>query len=381
MPLLGLSELMEVLDRLQGHAVQVQAQQCTRARHRKSTCTRCADACPTGAISWDDGLTVDPEKCTGCGACTAVCPTGALEAHSPSDAELLARARQVAQEKKTVAFACPRYLEGADGAKAACVSVQCLGRLDEAVLVGAVAAGATSVLLLDGACADCPSAKARDVAQAMVARSNRLLEAFGVPPRISIGAQLPSSLLAEVGETAEAMSRRGFFTLLARETMRLGAVTADTVIASHKPEEKEERHIGELPAVVPAKRLLLLEELKCLGEPKVGRVEVEGWAEFGYVEKCTGCQMCGFFCPTGALQKADAEGKVGVRFQASLCTDCDLCADTCYQNAMEMVKGADLKKVLEDTVEEFWMREAEAEPWKGSRDGRMARSIIDSLGL
>ncbi len=384
MTLVGLSELMEIFNRLERQAVGVNAAQCARARHRKSTCTRCADACPTGAISWEESLTVDSEKCTACGACAAVCPTGALEARSPVDGELLARVSRLAGEKKQVVFACPRVLEESGVHEGGLIALRCLARLHEAVLVGAVVAGAESLLLVNGACAGCPQGKALAVVRESVERANRLLEAFGQPRRVLLRPNLPQDLLTDLAEGAlgEGLSRRGFFALLARQTVRVGTVATDTVLSSHGlAEKKEEPKKGELPQVLPAKRALLLHALKQLGEPVAARLDMEGWATFGYTEACTGCQMCGFFCPTGALRKIEGEGKLGVSFAIAACTDCGLCTDICYKDAVEMQSGADMQAVLDETVELFWMGDASEPPWKGSRDGRLKQSVLKSLGL
>lgn len=380
MGLVGLPELMEILHRLEGQAIRVHGDLCARGRHRKSTCTRCADACPTGAISWAEGLAVDPEKCTGCGACAAVCPTGALEACLPGDAELLGRVRQAAQAGQTVAFACPRFVQTEPAAKAVCVEVPCIGRLNEAVLVGA-ATEAQWVLLLDGACEGCPSAKAHEVAERMADRANGLLRAFGMSPRVVVGPQLPASLQAANSEMAQGLSRRGFFTLLAREALRVGAVTVDTVLSGREQAEKNEPTRGELPTDLPAKRALLLASLRRLGEPATARLEVEGWATFGYGESCTGCQMCAFFCPTGALTKVEREGRVGVAFRAAACTACGLCEDICYQDAVLLSAGADARKVLSDEAEMHWMRDADEAPWQQRATDRIAKSILESLEL
>jgi len=382
MGLVGLPELMEILSRLEGQAVQVQAGQCTRARHRKSTCTRCADACPTGAISWEDGLVVDAEKCTRCGACAAVCPTGALAAASPSDGDLMTRVREMASEKGQVVFACPRCIEG-NGDATGLVTVACLARLHEAILVGAAAFGARAVVLVDGACRECPQGKARDVAVASVGRANRLLGAFGSATRVTMQGTVPPEVLAALAQSTlgDGLSRRGFFSLLARETVRLGAVTVDTVLSSRGQAEKQEPKKGELPVALPAKRALLLAALKRLGTPPTARLDVEGWATFAHTEACTGCQMCAFFCPTGALAKAEDQGKVGVAFRASACTACGLCVDACYQNAVELAAGADVRKILDDVVEYDWMRGADEAPWQRSATDKIAKSILESLEL
>lgn len=381
MGLVGLPELMEILHRLEGQAIRVRGDLCARGRHRKSTCTRCADACPTGAIVWAEELAVDPEKCTGCGACAAVCPTGALEACQPGDAELLGRVRHAAQAFKTVAFACPRYVDTEPSAKAVCVEVPCVGRLNEAVLVGAAAMQAQWVLLLDGACEGCPSAKAHESAERMADHANGLLQAFGMSPRVFFGPQLPASLAAVSREMAEGLSRRGFFTLLAREALRVGAVTVDTVLSSREQAEKNEPTRGELPTDLPAKRALLLASLRRLGEPLAAQLAMEGWATFGYSQSCTGCQMCAFFCPTGALTKVEREGRVGVAFRAAACTACGLCEDICYQDAVLLSAGADARKVLSDEAEMHWMRGADEAPWQQPATDRIAKSILESLEL
>jgi len=41
-------------------------------------CRACAEACPTGAISAKDGLTLDLGRCTFCPVCAEACPAGAV---------------------------------------------------------------------------------------------------------------------------------------------------------------------------------------------------------------------------------------------------------------------------------------------------------------
>ena len=65
-------------------AVTFESDFCTRVRHRRSGCTKCADACPSGAISYDGKrFHADSDLCTGCGACESACPTGALKNQMP----------------------------------------------------------------------------------------------------------------------------------------------------------------------------------------------------------------------------------------------------------------------------------------------------------
>ena len=379
MPVLGLEEFVEIMGRLENKAIQTRPQQCTRIRHRLSTCTLCADVCPTGAILWEDGLQVDPEKCTGCGACAAVCPTGALLAHSPTNVELLGRVKQAIQDMSAVAFACTRYQE-ATPVKGA-VTVSCLGRLDESVLVGAVSFGAKEVWLLDGACEGCPQASCRAVAETSVGRANRLLSAFGASGQVALIPHLPDGLASGV-VAVDAVSRRGFFSLMAKQTARVGAVAADSVLATHGMPAERELKKGEMPVWVPEKRQLLLAALKRLAvAPVAGSTAGGVWLKFRVTETCTGCQMCTFFCPSGALTKWEQDDKVGVAFQVSRCVACGLCRDSCYVKAVVLLDEVDLNYVLSETVEALPMRTTESAPWRVSGTERAAKAILESLGM
>lgn len=384
MPRLAVEQVVGILDRLESRPIAVHAGQCTRLRHRRSTCTRCADACPVGAISWQDGLQVDAETCTSCGICATVCPAGALEAHSPTNGELLAQVQKVVKERSRVAFACPLYVETYGGGERF-ISVNCLGRLDESILVGAVSLGAQSVWLMDGACEECAHAIGRDVAAAAAGRADKLLEAFGVSQRIAMRPDLlPMSETAYgTNGAGEALSRRGFFKLLARDTVRLGEIAVESVLKGQSAQAEKEVKKGELPVALPAKRRLLLDALRRIGKLASATFSADDglWAGFGFGEDCTGCQMCAFFCPTGALSKVEQDGKVGVAFRISHCTNCGLCQDICYREAVVLSDEVDLSKVVDDSTEVLFMREANAAPWRVPSEESVAGRILESLGL
>jgi ferredoxin len=383
---LGFDQLMEGLALLESRALRVDPQQCSRLRHQRSSCTLCADCCQAQAITWGETLQVDPDKCTGCGICAAVCPTGALEARAPTNMQLLAQAQEGLREGTAIAFACTRVLEARDGDSGRFIPVHCLGRLDESILVGAVCLGAEAVWLIDAACEGCPyvtacperSPSAQTVATQAVHRANSLLRACGVPERIFIGPQLPEGLNTAVRphRAGETLSRRAFFSTLARGTTGAAASVAtaklDSIFDSSQnaqPEEAHRRKKGDLPVRLPAKQRLLLAALRQLGKPVIAGFEADSgpWAQFGFEETCTGCQMCAFFCPTGALSKIEEGGKAGVAFRISFCTNCRLCQDICYKQAVLLAPGVDLSQILSDAVDTFLMRDVDATPWSTNR--------------
>jgi formate hydrogenlyase subunit 6/NADH:ubiquinone oxidoreductase subunit I len=395
-PGVGFDRLVDILTRLESRAIRVYPQQCSKLRHRRSSCSLCADCCPTQAITWGEALQVDPDKCTGCGICATVCPTGALEAQAPTNVELLVQIQELVKQRSAITFACPRYLESSNEDSGRFIPVNCLGRLDESILVGAVSLGAEAVWLVDGACEGCPYAASpahrsplekpsrggRTVVAQVVQRANELLQVCGNRRRIFIGPQLPGGLstAARPLRAGETLSRRAFFSMLAHRTTGAAAIaataTVDSILGNQEtqPQEDQRPKKGELSVYLPAKRRLLLAALRQMGKPAVTDFEADGgpfgpaqgklWAQFELKEGCTGCQMCAFFCPTGALNKIEEDGKAGVTFRISHCTHCRLCQDICYKEVVALSSNFDPSKVLVDAVDTLLMRDANAAPWQ-----------------
>jgi ferredoxin len=81
-------------------------------------CEVCVDACPVGALSYDEDeevLTVDPEKCDGCGDCVQECPVEAIEV---KDVEIKPPAKEVPKKKPNLPQLDPQAGGGAVAAAA-----------------------------------------------------------------------------------------------------------------------------------------------------------------------------------------------------------------------------------------------------------------------
>jgi len=342
-----LSQFEKVLSSLQAPVLSVHPEYCSRLRHRLSKCTRCSDNCPTKAIEWAEGiLNVDPDKCTSCGVCANVCPNGVFEALKPNDLEILTKARLSLREQKEIVFECNP--EGVDRQSKAIV-VPCLARIDEGVLVGCVALGAQGVFLAQGTCQGCKYEPVWHVAEETVKNANSLLEYLGITTQILFK--------EKEAETIEEMaaSRREFFTNLAQGVKKSGALLACNIIDSFN--EEPPKRVGSLPASLPVKRKLLLDSMLKLGYLAEGVFESPLFCQFEVKEDCTGCQMCAFFCPTGALSKLEEEeGESGVSFKASDCTACNLCQDICYNKAVRLSHNVNLRKVINGGTDRVIMR-------------------------
>ena len=74
--------------------VEFDADLCAHSRSRIVGCTRCLDACLTGAIApAGDHVAIDAHICAGCGSCSSVCPTGAAAYAMPRSSALYERLR------------------------------------------------------------------------------------------------------------------------------------------------------------------------------------------------------------------------------------------------------------------------------------------------
>jgi len=358
---LGFDQLEKLLSTLQAPALHVHPAYCSRLRHKNSKCALCSDNCPTRAIVWADTLKVDPDKCTSCGICANVCPNGVFEALKPTDGEILEKVKLLLDERQELVFECegPKGTNRAQERQNSSIRIPCLARLDEAVLIGSVVLGAKSVCLISSSCKGCEYESSRHVAERTVNAANGILSLFGLPKRIFFSKD-KIEVVGEKPVESVVTSRREFFRSMARETQKTGTLLVSSIIDSytHLDDDKPQKGGTRLPTRLPAKRRLLLSSMKGLGNLTEETIESPLFCHFEINENCTGCQMCAFFCPTGALDKVEEEGgKAGVSFKISDCIACGLCQEICYKQAVQLPHRIDLRKVIDGDVEVIIMRQ------------------------
>jgi len=280
---------------------------CAHSRARQTGCTRCLDACPTGAITPNgDSVSIDPMICAGCGACSSLCPSGAITYDAPPTDALIRRIQTLAKAYLDAGGTHPRLLvvdaHGAEmirlaarfdrGLPAAMIplEVAALNTFGHAEILAARAAGFLDVSLLPGPGTDM-EVQMREIAlaEAIAPGGARMLRA-SEPEAFCDELYAERALPAAVETPQRPMGTR-------RQITRQAAL-----------------------ALTPADTQLPLPE----GAP-YGAVLVNQ-------DACTLCLSCVSLCPSGAL--GDNPDLPQLRFQEDACLQCGLCANVCPEDAI-----------------------------------------------
>ena len=384
------------LQALQSDHVHVCQERCLLVRNRNAECLRCAQACTSGCISYNEQtkmLDIDQARCVGCGTCATACPTCALEARDPNDTELLACLQGAlnASASKRVAIVC----EKAGIAQNECtVRLTCLGRIDESALIQLAAWGAREVTLTCGACNACEHKPGRTVVEEVCESANTLLglwdgtmhvelkevgpaaEPTGLPAQetradrtathgkiAQVDQQIQTACAdrtatqSAIEQVNQLIQSAGAGKVAEHDTAtrdgdrpNLSAEASDDKAAATDQVDRPLKRLkvmadGTLPHFVPDRRERLLDALADLGEGPTNSQTMARTRLWGHVvidiDKCTSCRMCATFCPTGAIVKFDApDGTFGIDHYAADCVKCLCCQTICRSQAI----------VVEDTV-------------------------------
>jgi ferredoxin len=295
---------------------------CAHSRARQTGCTRCLDACPTGAILPDgDHVAIDPAICAGCGACSALCPSGAITYEDPPFADALAELRLLSQTYHAAGGVAPRLLvhDPAHGREMIALAAR-FGRglpadviplelpsvagFGHAEMLAALGNRFAAVHLLASPRAD------RDTMARELALAGAILDGAGVgAERVGlIDAADPDAMSDALYAQAHGPLGHGAVLLQGqrRDTARLAARAL----------------AGETPPPIPLPE----------GAP-YGAVLVDQ-------EACTLCLSCAGLCPSAALE--DNPDKPQLRFREDACLQCGLCANVCPENAITLEPRFDL---------------------------------------
>ena len=280
-------------------------------------CTRCLDACPTGAIrSIGERVEVDPYLCQGAGVCASACPTGAMTyAYPPPDGQLAAlRAalvtyREAGGRAPTLLFhdeetGADPWMRVAHEAPESVIpwAVEEVGSIGMDAWTACVAWGARVVVL---APEQVPASVRREL-DVQVGVTRTILEAMGYPAAllslVSDGEALARALAPDTAPDPATDPPATFSPVGEKRTdLRL----AFDHLYEHAPLRPE---VADLPPAAP-----------------FGKVDVDRGA-------CTLCMACVSVCPASALQAGGDEPRLS--FIEMNCVQCGLCERACPESCI-----------------------------------------------
>lgn len=280
---------------------------CLRIRFNESRCERCLVVCPSAAMSLEEGLEIDRDRCSGCLLCSSVCPTGALELST----DFLACVSQLSKVPEPV-LGCCRTKEQANGWLA------CLGGLSDEHLLHLHRRLNGTLTLNISRCGDCLN-------NSMLPLLRTRLEnlAGGGSCRI-----VTVEMAEAVRHREETVDRRSFF-----KSFRTSLFQTAAVVMTAGAQETE-RSTGYTAKRLPNRRALLKGVLEQTAPPVKQELEERFFGRITFSEACTACQACAAVCPTGALDKNREDRDKPPLFDPAACTACGLCVEFCWYRAL-----------------------------------------------
>ncbi len=286
---------------------------CAHSRASQTGCSRCLDACPTGAIQPNgDHVVIDPMICAGCGACSSLCPSGAISYDAPPVDLTMRRTQTLARAYLEAGGEAPRLLvvndHGSEMIRLSArfgrglpadvipLEIPALAAFGHAEMLAASAAGFADVTLLmaPGVDADVIAYEV-DLARAMGAKVT-LLDASD--PDAMSDALYDAVSPAPIATPVRPVGSR-------RQIARQAAVALNP-----------EAEVLPLPDGAP-----------------YGATVID-------TDACTLCLSCVSLCPSGAL--GDNPDLPQLRFQEDACLQCGICASTCPEKAITLAPQMNL---------------------------------------
>lgn len=297
----------------QENAFRMELERCLRIRSRLSSCTRCKDACPEGALSTGKEGFIVSERCTLCGLCMAACPTGAI---AVAVKQALGAGFLLPDGQRRM-FACQERIDEAPLMARQHMYAGCLAMLFPAWLAGLAILGETPATIWLGNCQDCTNGQRKPWA----------FEG----DRLQIGGltlergPMPEN---DAFEQQNQLSRRSFFSFLAGSAQKSAARSVFSLLSKTKNSDPE--------AVLALKRALILSERRnllqawpALWDRLFLRPQID-------TERCSACMVCSRLCPTKALDVKSLEESQAFIFDPSKCLGCGMCKDVCFEKALSL---------------------------------------------
>ena len=299
-------------------AVKVNLSRCLRMRFNKSGCAKCLEVCPTKAIWIDDqGLHIDRDACTGCMLCSSICPTDGLSIQNFNFHAVLAKLKDL----PSPVLSCRVVADNQ-----AHIKIPCLGLLSETHLAVMSILLEEPVQLNLTACKKCVNGfVVNNLQKSLFAVAAKLMNSSA--PKIKLIEEK-----ADLDFRPISYTRRDFF-----EALRHMDFPGTIGYSGGSPAGDQPKAYAD--KAVPAKIKLLNKILPMLPETLKNRVHENYYYYIRVDSNCDQCLACVMICPTGAL-KIGSNGSTGkFLFSSAFCNGCNLCAEFCLKNSIDIIKG------------------------------------------
>ncbi|MBA4373922.1 MAG: hypothetical protein C0402_13820 [Thermodesulfovibrio sp.] len=314
----------KLIDQVFGSAdllITIDRSRCMRMRFDRNECPVCTSNCHSGAITIDDEIVIDADKCTLCMICVSECPADCFDIQGSDFFGMLARLRNMQNSVPWPVLGCHT-----EPGKDAHEKTACLGAFSDEHLIALHTFMDRPVQLNLTSCADCRNSFIIDTLKERIAG---IREATGID--VSEKAVLIENM-ANLRFEAASYDRRGFFSAIKNMTFRRAS-------GLFEKEEGEVIHAYSQKGV-PLKRDILNTILRTITDKdRASRVLTEYAFTIKADASCDNCFSCVGMCPTGALRSMRKDSETGLLFNASMCNGCALCRDFCLNNSITLRQG------------------------------------------
>lgn len=283
--------------------VHIDRKQCLRYLNKHSSCSKCLENCPAGAITCDgQDIKLDVLLCTGCGICMNICANPVFHLTDIDPSSII----KAADDNEQITISC--------SGKDADLQVPCLGFMNEAVLLRMASEG-REIVLDTSSCRTCDYTTAHGSISGYVDAANSVLTYFNNGKQIKVKEDGPS-----IEPDHESFTRKFIFHFS-------DSKTGDGY-------SRQSVFIDALKQLGPYSRNTVDTSIVPFGSIKVGL-------------SCNGCGICIAVCPVDALFIEECEDFI-MKFRPYLCTGCGLCGQLCPEHSISLEENIVLDELLKD---------------------------------
>jgi len=296
----------------------------------RNSCSKCQAICPANALKIDDEISIDERYCVKCGACATVCDNGVFRLLEISDEGIVSKIHEMSSTFDKISFECDgcfnkfRIKHKKLPKDIGKISLPCLGRINEIILLGVHDLGFKEVRFSD--CEDkCPMKSARSGLDKSQILATHLIKSLEISTFENNGTNKETFLQSSDEDLIN--KRREFLFEAGKRAAR---------IAMNK-KDAEKKIKGFQDSRINLRRETLLSYLKThkLVDYSIEIKEIP-FSEIDVNDTCDLCGICCRICPTGTLWLENDKKASSLKFDISRCVGCGICQRICNKSSLKI---------------------------------------------